>query len=148
LVRLLRDPAPPRRDHHGAPAVRPGRGRRRDRGPFRLRRLCGPDDRDRPHAAHARSPPVRREWPVTHQSSPMAPLVSIPLQESAMKFAVHPLSLRSLAAALGLLALAGCASSGGANMSTVAPNPDPRVGLRAGLMNAATASSNMRLLSS
>jgi len=32
-------------------------------------------------------------------------------------------------------------------MSTVAPNPDPRVGLRAGLMNAAEASWNLRVLS-
>lgn len=41
---------------------------------------------------------------------------------------------------LGLFALAACASSGGANLSTVAPNPDPRVGLRPGLMNAEEAS--------
>ena len=47
----------------------------------------------------------------------------------------------------GLCILAACASSGGGNMSTVAPNPDPRVGLRAGLMNAAEASWNMRVLS-
>jgi len=32
-------------------------------------------------------------------------------------------------------------------MSTVAPNPDPRVGLRAGLMNAAEASWNLRVVS-
>jgi len=54
---------------------------------------------------------------------------------------------RSLAVTIGLCSLAACASSGGANMSTVAPNPDPRVGLRAGLMNAAEASWNLRVVS-
>lgn len=48
---------------------------------------------------------------------------------------------------LGLFALAACASSGGANLSTVAPNPDPRVGLRPGLMNAEEASWNLRVVS-
>ncbi len=48
---------------------------------------------------------------------------------------------------LGLCALAACASSGGVNLSTVAPTPDPRVGLRAGLMNAQEASWNMRVVS-
>ncbi len=52
-----------------------------------------------------------------------------------------------LVRSLCLCALAACASSGGANMSTVAPNPDPRVGLRPGLMNAQEASWNMRVLS-
>jgi len=66
-------------------------------------------------------------------------------------FSHRPLALASLA--LGLLALAGCASSsssssGGASMSTSAPRPDPRVGLRAGVMNtAAQAAWNMRLVS-
>jgi hypothetical protein len=53
--------------------------------------------------------------------------------------------------ALGSLALAGCApstaSSGGASMSQAAPRPDPRVGLRAGLMDAAEASWNLRVVS-
>ncbi len=48
---------------------------------------------------------------------------------------------------IGVCTLAACASSGGANMSTVAPNPDPRVGLRAGLMNAAEATWNLRVVS-
>ena len=56
-------------------------------------------------------------------------------------------TLRSLALTIGLCSLAACASSGGANLSTVAPNPDPRVGLRAGLMNAAEASWNLRVVS-
>ena len=56
-------------------------------------------------------------------------------------------NVRSLARTIGLCALAACASSGGANMSTVAPNPDPRVGLRAGLMNAAEATWNLHVLS-
>jgi hypothetical protein len=56
-------------------------------------------------------------------------------------------SLPFLALTLGLCSLAACASSGGANMSTVAPNPDPRVGLRAGLMDAGEASWNLRVVS-
>src|SRR5437016_4237108 len=56
-------------------------------------------------------------------------------------------ALRSLALTIGLGSLAACASSGGANLSTVAPNPDPRVGLRAGLMNAAEAAWNLRMVS-
>src|SRR5438552_18410799 len=55
-------------------------------------------------------------------------------------------ALRSLALTIGLGSLAACASSGGANLSTVAPKPDPRVGLRAGLMNAAEAAWNLRLV--
>ena len=44
--------------------------------------------------------------------------------------------------------VAACASaSGGANMSTVPPTPDPRVGLRAGLKDAGAAAWNIRLLS-
>ena len=54
---------------------------------------------------------------------------------------------RSLALTIGLCSLTACASSGGANLSTVAPNPDPRVGLRAGLMNAAEAAWNLRVVS-
>jgi hypothetical protein len=46
-----------------------------------------------------------------------------------------------------LVSLAACAGSTGAlNMSTTAPNPDPRVGLRAGWMNAAEAFWNLRLV--
>ncbi len=56
-------------------------------------------------------------------------------------------TLRSLALTVGLCSLAACASSGGANMSTVAPNPDPRVGLRAGFTNAGEASWNLRVVS-
>src|SRR2546430_6037238 len=65
-----------------------------------------------------------------------------------MEFSVRVApTLRSLALTIGLCALAACASSGGANMSTVAPNPDPRVGLRAGLMNPAEAPWNLRVVS-
>ena len=52
--------------------------------------------------------------------------------------------------ALGSLALVGCASStasSGASMSQAAPRPDPRVGLRAGMRDAAEASWNLRLVS-
>jgi hypothetical protein len=63
----------------------------------------------------------------------------------------------TLSLAAGALFLSACASSttspaGGApspagSMSTAAPSPDPRVGLRAGLMDAAEASWNLRVLS-
>jgi hypothetical protein len=63
-------------------------------------------------------------------------------------------SLPSLSLAVGLLATAACAHSAGTgtpapadNMSTTAPSPDPRIGLRAGLMNAAEATWNLRVVS-
>jgi hypothetical protein len=57
-----------------------------------------------------------------------------------------------LAIPVAALAVAGCASSSSRNqakydMSTTAPRPDPRVGLRAGWMNAAEAFWNLRLVS-
>jgi len=64
--------------------------------------------------------------------------------------------LRTLSLAVGMLSMAACATtttSSGAgtvttgSMSAGAPNPDPRVGLRAGLFDAATASWNLRLVS-
>jgi hypothetical protein len=64
--------------------------------------------------------------------------------------------IASLSLALGLLSLAACSrstsSSDGsapspAGRSTGAPNPDPRVGLRAGLMDAEEAAWNLRVLS-
>ena len=66
-------------------------------------------------------------------------------------------SVSKLSLAVGLLSVAGCAqstSSSGDNgpspmsgMSASAPNPDPRVGLRAGLFNAAEAAWNLRVVS-
>ena len=60
-------------------------------------------------------------------------------------------ALLPLALALGSLALAGCSSStpaaASAGASAVAPKPDPRVGLKAGLMNAQEAVWNLRVLS-
>ena len=65
-------------------------------------------------------------------------------------------SLRSLSLAVGLLSAAACARSTSSapddpspagDMSTAAPKPDPRVGLRAGKMDAAEAVWNMRVLS-
>jgi hypothetical protein len=64
-----------------------------------------------------------------------------------MAFAGRIAPLSRLARTLGLVSLAACASSGGVNMSTVAPTPDPRVGLRGGLMNAGEASWNLRVVS-
>src|SRR6266850_1183816 len=67
----------------------------------------------------------------------------------------HPLPnrirMKSLRIFLGIVAvvsLGACAAAGGSagNNSTVAPNPDPRVGLRAGLNDAGQAAWNMRLL--
>jgi len=58
-----------------------------------------------------------------------------------VKPASFPLSL-----AVAALALAACATSK-VNMSTTAPSPDPRVGLRAGWMNAAEAAWNLRVVS-
>ncbi|HVH08930.1 MAG TPA: hypothetical protein VM736_03960, partial [Gemmatimonadales bacterium] len=55
--------------------------------------------------------------------------------------------LHVLSHALVGLSLAACASSGGVNMSTVPPKPDPRVGLRAGVTNAGQAFWNLRLVS-
>ena len=52
---------------------------------------------------------------------------------------------KSLFAILAL-ALAACATAN-VNMSTTAPSPDPRIGLRAGWMNAAEAAWNIRLVS-
>ncbi|HEV8123541.1 MAG TPA: hypothetical protein VGP80_04830 [Gemmatimonadales bacterium] len=69
---------------------------------------------------------------------------------------IRSYSRRSLALAslaLGLVALGGCASSSsssgaGTSMATSASRPDPRVGLRAGVMNtAAQAAWNMKLVS-
>jgi hypothetical protein len=71
----------------------------------------------------------------------------------------HTSSLLKLSLALTLASAGACASatsSASANgsmapgdmaMSTAAPSPDPRVGLRAGLMNAGEASWNLRVLS-
>jgi len=64
--------------------------------------------------------------------------------------------LSSLALALGLLSVSACATAtstmgggnaGMGNMSSAAPNPDPRVGLRAGMHDAAEAVWNLRVLS-
>ena len=55
--------------------------------------------------------------------------------------------LRMLLHAGAVVSLAACASGGGANKSTVAPTPDPRVGLKPGRYDAGQALWNMRLLS-
>lgn len=66
---------------------------------------------------------------------------------------VRPLAatLRPTSLLLGLLALGGCGSHSGSaassTMSAVAPTPDPRVGLKAGLWDAQQASWNLTLLS-
>jgi len=65
-----------------------------------------------------------------------------------MEFAVRArLPMRTWSLVVGIATLAACASGGGNNMSTVAPNPDPRVGLKAGVENAAQAFWNLKLVS-
>jgi hypothetical protein len=54
-------------------------------------------------------------------------------------------SLRMLRGAVAVVSLAACASGGG-NNSTVAPVPDPRVGLKPGLKDAGQALWNLRLI--
>ncbi|HWC74981.1 MAG TPA: hypothetical protein VG454_13680, partial [Gemmatimonadales bacterium] len=60
----------------------------------------------------------------------------------------------TLVSAVAVVSLAACASGGGgtktsaaASNSAVAPKPDPRVGLKAGLYDAGQAAWNMRLVS-
>jgi len=58
--------------------------------------------------------------------------------------------IRGRAFVLCLLALAACSkstTSGGSGMSSVAPKPDPRVGLKAGMWDAAQAAWNVKLVS-
>src|SRR5437773_1272153 len=55
-------------------------------------------------------------------------------------------SLRVLLHAAAVVSLAACASGGGGDNSTVAPTPDPRVGLKAGLKDAGQAAWNLKLL--
>src|SRR6267143_453370 len=73
----------------------------------------------------------------------------------SQRTSLHPLpnrirmkSLRILLGIVAVVSLGACAAAGGSagNNSTVAPNPDPRVGLRAGLNDAGQAAWNMRLL--
>src|SRR5437868_2890368 len=60
-------------------------------------------------------------------------------------------SLRALVHGVAVVAFAACASGGGGggatNNSTVAPSPDPRVGLKAGRYDAGQAQWNMKLVS-
>src|SRR5438132_9093705 len=55
-------------------------------------------------------------------------------------------SFRALVHVVAVVSLAGCASSGAGNNSTVAPTPDPRVGLKPGLKDAGQAAWNLRLI--
>jgi len=59
-----------------------------------------------------------------------------------------PVPFLAMALGVGLLSATGCASStGGAGTATAAPNADPRIGLRAGMMDAEEAVWNLRVLS-
>jgi hypothetical protein len=55
-------------------------------------------------------------------------------------------SLHALVQVVAVVSLTACASGGGANNSTVAPTPDPRVGLKPGLKDAGQALWNLRLI--
>ena len=55
-------------------------------------------------------------------------------------------SLRVLLHIVTVVLLGACASSGGGNKSTVAPTPDPRVGLKPGLKDAGQAAWNLKLV--
>src|SRR5438034_2169300 len=55
-------------------------------------------------------------------------------------------SFRALGLVVAVVSLAACASGGGGNNSTVAPTPDPRVGLKPGLKDAGQAAWNLKLL--
>ncbi len=56
-------------------------------------------------------------------------------------------SLQALLHVVAVVSVAACASGGGGNNSTVAPSPDPRVGLKPGRYDAGQAQWNMRLVS-
>ena len=56
-------------------------------------------------------------------------------------------SLHALLQLVAVVSVAACASGGGGNNSTVAPSPDPRVGLKPGRYDAGQAQWNMRLVS-
>ncbi|HXG98188.1 MAG TPA: hypothetical protein VNJ06_13890 [Gemmatimonadales bacterium] len=56
-------------------------------------------------------------------------------------------SLQALLHVVAVVSVAACASGGGGNNSTVAPSPDPRVGLKPGRYDAGEAQWNMRLVS-
>jgi len=56
-------------------------------------------------------------------------------------------SFQRLVHVAAVVSLTACASGGGANNSTVAPSPDPRVGLKPGRYDAGQAQWNMRLVS-
>src|SRR2546422_5589667 len=55
-------------------------------------------------------------------------------------------SFRALLHVAVVVSLAACASGGGGNNSTVAPTPDPRVGLKPGLKDAGQAAWNLKLV--
>src|SRR5438093_539251 len=55
-------------------------------------------------------------------------------------------SFRALGLVVAVVSLAACASGGAGNNSTVAPTPDPRVGLKPGLKDAGQAAWNLKLV--
>src|SRR5947207_545781 len=113
----VHDSAPPGRDHDGRPAARRA-GRRAGRPDLPVRR--------------------RRERRPNHRNRPHDPDARRPQTECSVK--------SQSMFALALLSVVACATTK-VNMSTTAASPDPRVGLRAGWMDAAQAAWNVRLVS-
>lgn len=72
--------------------------------------------------------------------------MAFPQQGRRLTRRLSPSLTSSLALAIGAFSLAACARSA-AVVPAPAPTPDPRVGLRAGLMDAGEAVSNLRVLS-
>src|SRR5262249_31087783 len=129
----LHDPAPSWRRHHGQAVVRDVRcwsGRNSLQVCFRRQRRS--DDRNRTNGKDACRTPPRASYPVT-------------TKEPAMASATR---LVALSFAIGLLSATACShSTSTSTMSTVAPNPDPRVGLKAGVRDAGEAIWNLKVLS-
>src|ERR1044071_2203662 len=134
------DPASPGRREHGQGAIRQLRRRRR-RPVFqiRLRRPNRSDHRDRADGED-----------VADRSD------HAPIEDSFMRSLQHTLALTVLTAAAcghpattggGAATPAPATNMPAANMSTSPPSPDPRIGLKAGLMNAQEAVWNLRVLS-
>ncbi len=128
-------------------------GRRAGRGRLqvRVRRERRPDHRDRADAADAGRGRLRRPPAVRAVLQAVCRSLSTPSKEPVMA-SVSPArrsGVRSAAAPVWKLSLAlALSSSAAAAQGTSAPpSPDPRIGLRAGLMDAAEATWNLRVLS-
>lgn len=94
--------------------------------------------RPQPHTVSEESPVLLKSQT---RRSPTGPIAS------SLSTLATVATLSVAACVIGIFPSVATGQSSSGNMSTAAPNPDPRVGLRAGLMDAGQASWNMRLLS-